>query len=395
MARSRSPIIPAKTKPSPLNEATVQPLLIREVSAIAVSVPLTKPVLMGGGQRFDRSESLIVRIEAHNGLVGWGEASAAPSMTGENLAGMVYAVKHYLAPRLMGKNGLDLPYQILTMGQGLIGNQGAKAACDIALHDLVGQYLQVPVVQLLGGKARESVLTQYQLGNPNIEQDIAEARHSWKKGYRFFKLKVGVKSVEQEILAAHKIRKALGPDALLCADANMGLSSAHAHAYVQGVASCGLMFLEQPFGDEDIEKMAELGRSSPVDLCADESIHGINNIFECHKAGPIKGVNHKTIKLGGLIQTQRAAIISDGLGLCVDLASKTGESSIAAAALTHLAYAIPNLHWGLNINNHYLQTDLVDNPLQQVNASVACPTGPGLGVRVNEKLIRAFTIIPH
>jgi muconate cycloisomerase len=70
-------------------------LIIRRVEAIAISMPLLKPVLMGGGQKFTHSESLIVRMEAANGVVGWGEASAAPSMTGDTLPGMVEAVDQF------------------------------------------------------------------------------------------------------------------------------------------------------------------------------------------------------------------------------------------------------------------------------------------------------------
>ena len=194
------------------------PLAIRRVEAIPVSIPLVKPVLMGGGQEFRRSESLVVRIETTNGLFGWGEASAAPTMTGDTLPGMVEAVEKYLAPRLIGQNALDRALLAHRMSQTLIGNTGAKAACDIALHDLAGKHLGVSVTDLLGGRARERVLALAQLGNAKVEQDIAEAKAKQRQGYGFFKLKVGVKPVEQEIESAYALREALGPDAVLCAD---------------------------------------------------------------------------------------------------------------------------------------------------------------------------------
>jgi L-alanine-DL-glutamate epimerase-like enolase superfamily enzyme len=88
----------------------------------------------------------------------------------------------------------------------------------------------------------------------------------------------------------------------------------------------------------------------------------------------------------------RAAIVADALGLSVDLASKTGESSLGAAAPLHLGYAIPNIDWGININNHYLEEDLVTKPLQQKDGGFACPVGPGLGVEVRENVIRKFSV---
>jgi len=377
----------------PAMRATARrPLLIHRVEAIPVSVPLVKPVLMGGGQRFDCSETLIVRATTRDGLTGWGEASAAPTMTGDTLAGMVSAVEHHLAPALIGENALNLSLLARKLSRTIIGNTGAKAACDIALHDLAGKYLGVPVVQLLGGKARETVLVQLQLGNPDIKQDIAEARAKWKQGYRFFKLKIGVKPVAAEIAAALAIRKTLGPTAALCADANMGMSHGDARAYVSGAAAAKLLFVEQPLRDNDLAGMQALSRASPIPLCADESLHSVESILECHRLGAIAGVNLKTIKLGGIAETCRAAAVSDALGLAVDLASKTGESSIAAAALTHIGYAIPNLDWGININNHYLATDLVRVPLKQQGGSVACPGGPGLGVEVNESAIQKFRV---
>ncbi len=370
------------------------PLIIRRVEAIPVSVPLKHPALMGGGQRYEESETLIVRIEARNGLIGWGEASAAPTMTGDTLPGMVAAVEHHLAALLIGENALDRARLARRLALAVIGNTGAKAACDVAIHDLVGKYLGVPLTDLLGGKARDSLIALYQLANPTVEQDIEEAKARRRAGYRFFKLKVGVKSVEAEIESAHALRKALGPDVMLCADANMGMTPANARKFVLGAPDADILFLEQPFRDYDLTNMLALARISPIPLCADESAHSLEAIMEWQRAGAIAGVNLKTIKLGGICAVMRAATVSDALGLAVDLACKTGESGIGAAALVHMGYAVPNLDWGININNHYLATDLVKQPVHQANGSVTCPAGPGLGVEVDEAALRRFRTKP-
>jgi muconate cycloisomerase len=383
-----------RKSPAAARSAKTAPLLIRRVDAIPVSVPLTQPVLMGGGQRYVESETLIVRIETANGVVGWGEASAAPTMTGDTLPGMVAAVERHLAARLIGQNALDRPLLSQRLAHAVIGNTGAKAACDIAVHDLAGRHLGVSVTDLLGGKARGSLLALSQLANATVEEDIVEAKAKKRAGYRFFKLKIGVKRVEEEIESAHALRKALGPDVLLCADANMGMTVANARKFVTGAAGADMLFLEQPLRDNDLAGMLALARMSPIPLCADESLHSIENIMDWQRAGAIAGVNLKTIKLGGIVATMRAAIVSDTLGLAVDLASKTGESSIGAAALVHLGYAIPNLDWGININNHYLATDLVKRPLQQKNGSVECPAGPGLGIEVDETALRKYRVKP-
>jgi L-alanine-DL-glutamate epimerase-like enolase superfamily enzyme len=88
--------MPQRKKPDSGGDAA--PLKIRRVEAIPMKLPLKKPMLMGGGQKFEHAETLVVRIEAHNGLVGWGEASAAPTMTGDTLAGMVAVRSRPLRP---------------------------------------------------------------------------------------------------------------------------------------------------------------------------------------------------------------------------------------------------------------------------------------------------------
>jgi muconate cycloisomerase len=365
-------------------------LTIRRVDPIPVVLPLKKPMLMGGGQRFEHAQTLLVRIEAANGLVGWGEASAAPTMTGDLLPGMVAAVKDHLAPLLIGRNALDRARLGREAAVAIIGNTGAKAACDLALFDLAGRHLGVSVVELLGGAVRDSVLTMCLLGNPDIAQDVADANAYRAQGYDSFKLKVGVKRVEEEIEAAFAVRKAIGPDAILCADANMGMTFANARRYVTGAADAGLAFLEQPFRDNDLNTTLALARVSPVPLCADESAHSLEHIMEWQRAGAIAGVNLKTIKLGGTAATLRAAVVSDAIGLAIVLASKIAESSIGTAGLVHLGYCIPNLDWGINPTSHYLAEDLVREALKPVSGSSPRPTNPGLGIDVDEDAVARF-----
>jgi muconate cycloisomerase len=360
------------------------------VDPIPVVLPLKKPILMGGGQRFERSQTLLVRIESAAGMVGWGEASAAPTMTGDLLPGMVAAVRDHLAPLLIGRNARDRARLGREAALALIGNTGAKAACDLALFDLVGRHLGVGIGELLGGSVRDSVLTMCLLGNPDIAQDVADASAYAAQGYRFFKLKVGVKAVEAEIEAARAVRAAVGAEAILCADANMGLTFANARRYVEGVADAGLAFLEQPFRDHDLANTLALARISPVPLCADESAHSLESIMEWHRAGAIGGVNLKTIKLGGTAAALRAAIVADSLGLAIDLASKIAESSIGTAGLVHLGYCVPNLDWGISPTSHYLADDLVREPLHPARGDCPRPRGPGLGVEVDERAVERY-----
>ncbi len=106
------------------------PLTIARVDAIPVALPLKKPVVMAG-ERIERSQSLLVRVEAANGLVGWGEASAAPLMTGDMLPGMVAAVADHLAPLVHGQDALNRAGLAARCAGALLHNTGAKCALDM------------------------------------------------------------------------------------------------------------------------------------------------------------------------------------------------------------------------------------------------------------------------
>ena len=169
-------------------------LRIERVEAIPVALPLRKPMVMAG-ERIEFAANLIVRIEAANGLVGWGEAASAPTMTGDLQAGMVAAVEQHLAPLLLGEDALGHAALARRCGHALHGNGGAKSAVDMALLDLVGRHVRLPVCDLLGGALRSAVRPMWLLGNKTVEEDIAEAADKRRAGFGFFKLKVGVKPV--------------------------------------------------------------------------------------------------------------------------------------------------------------------------------------------------------
>jgi muconate cycloisomerase len=367
------------------------PLIISRVDAIPVALPLVKPVVMAG-ERIERSRSLVVRIEASNGLVGWGEASAAPLMTGDLLAGMCAAVNDHLGPIVVGKNALERADLERRCAVALLHNTGAKCAVDMALNDLVGRHYGVPLADLFGGPLRSTLEPMYLLGNPKVDDDIREARDKLAEGWRFFKLKIGIKHPAEEAEAARKVRRELGEAVALCADANMGMTFDDAARFALGAREARLLFMEQPLHADDTEGMARLAQISPIPLNGDESLGSVSDLVSLHRAGAIRGANLKTIKMGGIAATVHAMHVCAALGLKINLAGKVAESSIAAAALLHLGSLAPNLDWGLNITQHYLAEDLTEKPIRIERGSVRCPTGPGLGLEVSEKRVLEFRI---
>jgi len=381
--------IDAELRAAPEGTHDRPPLVIQRVDAIPVALPLEKPMKMAG-VTITHAQNLLVRIEAKDGTVGWGEAASAPTMTGDTLGGLVAAARDHLAPLLIGQDAWQRPALVRRMRAALVGNTGAHSAVEMALLDLAGRAAQVPLIELVGGAVRSGVAPMWLLGNPTPEQDIAEARQREAAGFHFFKLKVGVKPLAAEIEGTLALRAALGSDVPLCADANCGFTVEAARRYLDGTRGANLLFLEQPLGQADLDGFAALARNAPVPLGVDESIHSLADI-DAHARAGAGGLSLKLIKLGGIGPALDAANLCRRLGLKVNVASKIAESSIAAAALVHLACAIPASDWGVSLTHFYLAEDLVKRPLPLGDGIVALPTGPGLGVDVDEAAVARFT----
>lgn len=372
-------------------EREMAPLRIRRVDAIAIAVPLTKPMLMAA-ETIAKADNLLVRLEADNGLLGWGEATVAPTMTGDTLPGMIAAVRQHLAPILVGADVRDRAALARRCQSSIVHNGGAKAAVEIALLDLAGKHFGVPCVDLIGGALRHSVENMWLLGNPDVGSDIAEAKRKVGEGYGYFKLKVGVKQVEAEIEAALQVRAELGPDVKLCADANTGWDVRKAQRYIRAVEQAGLLFLEQPLPNDQSGLMTALNRLGLLPICGDECIGDSQDILALGQAGGLAGVNLKLIKAGGVTPVLAAAALCKELGLSVTLAGKVAGTGISAAATLAAACASPVLDWGVNLTHVYLAEDIVREPLRVCSRAVELSLRPGLGVEVDEDVVNRFTV---
>jgi L-alanine-DL-glutamate epimerase-like enolase superfamily enzyme len=363
---------------------------IKSVEPIAVSLPMIKPVIMAG-EEVRRADNVLIRIEADDGLVGWGEAASAPTMTGETVASMVAAV-HHLVPVLAGREAHDIAGALAAMDGRMYGNRGAKAAIEIALHDLVGRATGRPVHALLGDKRRSRMAILGVIGGGDLAGDLRDAENKKTEGFAAFKIKVGVDTPDLDAERTRRICRMLGNGCLISADANQGFGTDEAIAFVQAVAGSGLDFFEQPVRAADLAGMAAVAAASDIAIGTDEGIHGLDDIRRHHERKAARGVSLKAIKLGGLRAVVEAARLCDRLGMSVNLACKTGESSIACAAALHVAAVIPEIAWGLTLTNGGLGDDVTPQPIRIDKGCASVLDRPGLGIDVDEDRVRRHRV---
>jgi muconate cycloisomerase len=324
-----------------------------------------------------------VRITADDGSVGWGEAASAPVMTGETLESIVTAV-HYLAPSLRGRDPADIEGALAAMDSRMYGNYGAKAAIEIALHDLAGKASGQPVHALIGAKKRSRLPLLAVVGGGDLDGDLADAEKKKAAGFTAYKIKVGVDTAEKDSARTRAVCKVLGSGLLISSDANQGFSTEQAIEYARKVQGCGLDFFEQPVEAADLAGMAAVAAAAgDVAIGADEGIHSLADIRRHQERKAARGVSLKAIKLGGLRGLAAAGALCDSLGMSVNVSCKTGESSVACAAALHVASVIPNIAWALTLTHIALAEDVTAQPIATARGHVEALDRPGLGIEVD------------
>ena len=230
-------------------------------------LPLKAPIKMSSVV-IDIAENIIVRIEDTDGTVGWGEATEAPTMTGESVPGMLAAVK-FLKPLMIGQEIEDLPHIHAMMDDLMYGNHGAKSAIEIALLDLAGKRDDKPLYEILGGKVRDEAPILTMLAGGDQDAEVANAKEQADQGFVAFKVKIGALSPERDLERSRAARDALGDKA---ASPQMPTKDTPGQSpyFSKGAADAGLDFMEQLVDYRDLDGMAACAQASKVPLGADE-----------------------------------------------------------------------------------------------------------------------------
>jgi muconate cycloisomerase len=364
---------------------------IKQIETLAVSLPMVKPLKMAF-EEVKSAENVLVRLETDGGVVGWGGAATAPTMTGETVQSMTAAIR-YLSPRVEGMPLDDISAIMARAHNYLYGNQSAKSVLEMALHDTLGRGMGKPVHDLLGTKRRSRIPILCMVGTgKGSAADVDEALRTRAEGHVAFKIKVGVADPRDDAARTRRICEALdgNGDLLICADANQGFTPEQAITYVQAVADTSLAFFEQPVAWNDLEGMARVAKASRVKIGCDEGLHSLEDVTRHHETGAASGFSLKTIKLGGMKPVYDAGVLCEKLGMKVNLASKFAETGISTAAVLHLAAALPAVDWGVAFSSQHLTDDILGTPHVFEGGHINVPTGVGLGIEVDEAKVRRY-----
>src|SRR5262245_25164162 len=337
-----------------------------------------------------RGDYVLVRLKDDSGKVGLGEASVTAVWSGETQTGTIAMIKEILGPIVVGADPFDVEWISRRMDKAAFANSFAKGAIEMALLDVQGQILGVPVYKLLGGHDAEAqargIRLKFVVGAVEPELAAQRAHRMVKQGWQAIKVKVGRHAHPQaDVDRLQAVREAIGKDAWLSVDANGGYTPDQAIWAAAHFEKVNVALFEQPTRRGDHVAMAEVRRRSGIPIMADESVFTPQDAIDIirHEAADVLSLYPG--KHGGIRATQHIAKIAEAAGIPCTIGSNL-EREVATAAMAHVTVCTANLQCerfpGDLIGPVYYEKSLTKEPLRYQADRLCVPEKPGLGVTV-------------
>ena len=312
---------------------------------------------------------VLTRIE-FDGVVGYGEASMPPYL-GESIE----SATRFLSSLDLGQ--FTDPFQmddILRYVDSVMpGNTAAKAAVDIALHDLVGKMMKQPWYKIWGFDPADTPNTSFTIGidTPEVvKQKVAEAAP-----YKILKVKLGMATDRQMIETICS-----ATNVPLCVDVNQGWTDrVKALETIHWLKENGVVFVEQPMAKTNIDDNAWLTQNSPLPIIGDESVQRLPDVIKAH--GVYSGINIKLMKCTGMREAHQMVTLARSLGMKVMIGCMT-ETSCAISAAAQLA---PKADWA-DLDGNLLISNDPYSGIQIVDGKVTLIDRPGVGLKVEKRV---------
>ena len=333
--------------------------------------------------------NVIVKIFTDVGIIGIGEAACD---TVEPVSVVKTMIDDHMAPRLIGKDPYDWKclIDLVSWDTARGATRFSTSGIDLALFDLIGKALGVPVYTLLGGCWRNKVLATIEVPRGSPEKMAEHCYEYYRKGVRGIKAKIG-SNPERDAECIQAIREKLGNDISLRADANCGYSVKEAIRFCSCVEKLDvdLELLEQPVVQHDLSGMKEVKDSTLIPISADESAYSLSQVQQIIKLNAVDIINTKCAKASGINGVVQWATLAESAGLDIQIGTEWGLGLKVAAKL-HLGGSIKNAHPAVEFTEFMIHDLLLKDPLTLTDGYLTIPNDPGLGLELDEDKLEEY-----
>jgi L-alanine-DL-glutamate epimerase-like enolase superfamily enzyme len=372
-------------------------LTISRIEAALCSVPLGRAVTQGLGQAV-RRDTVIVKVTTEGGLTGFGE-----SYNGRAPLAVAQTVNTTLRDLLTGMDAGQTVAAWDRFEQRVLASHGTCAGCvcamsgiDMALWDVKGKALGLPLHALLGGSPQPvpAYAGGFALGYQPPGALADEALACLGRGFTGVKVRLG-DTVRDDLARTAAVRAAVGEETLLFADANARYSVADARAAMPALAEARAAWLEEPFPPYQDRQYLELSRFAALPLAAGENCYTRYEFQRLIAGGSVSVIQPDLSRCGGVTEALRIAALASAAGLRVSTHGSHTGLNMAASVHVLASVANPGYFEGDGSPDNPLRTELCSASYELGPGGTAAPlTGPGLGVDVDEEFLRAHPLPP-
>ncbi len=300
-------------------------------------IPMVPFTIATGTMHF--AQNIFIRIHTDDGIIGVGECSAFPMISGETQNTCFELAKDF-AKLWKGKDALNIKERLNELYLFIAGNYTTKSAFDMALYDIAAKHAQLPLYQFLGGSKKE-IESDLTIGIDTPEAMASSAVDFVQKAVRMIKVKLG-KKPKEDVERIKQIREAAGDKVILRIDANQGWNYEEAVYALTELGKYDIQFCEQPMRKYNDELLPQLCKISPIPVMADESVFTHHDAERIIRNKACAYINIKFAKSGGINEAILINKVAEENNISCMLGSML-ESRLALTANVHLAMACDNI----------------------------------------------------
>jgi L-alanine-DL-glutamate epimerase-like enolase superfamily enzyme len=364
-------------------KAAAKRLKIKDVEIYYFDIALVEPFTISLGTVYS-SNGVLIRVLTDSGIIGIGESSPFQPITGETQQTNVEVAKN-IREMLKGKDPLAIEDANKLFGGFLHSNPSIVAAFDMALYDILGKVVGLPVFRLLGGD-KTTFETDVTTGIDTPEKMVKSAKDHIAAGFKILKVKIG-QDPDQDVARLQAIRDAIGYDYSIRIDANQGYTVPQAIYALRHMEKFKIQCCEQPVVFSDIPGMRQVREESPIPIMADETLFFPTDAIRLIKADACDYFNIKLMKSGGITNSVKISMIAEAANIRCMLGCMN-ETRIALTAAAHVHGARRNIIFA-DLDGYFSHTiDPVIDGMKVQNGIVTIPEKPGLGVDIDPAYLK-------
>ena len=368
---------------------------ITKVRIDSLAVPLPHPYQLSKEYGiFSTATPIVVAVETDEGITGYGECDPWPLFTGDSVESAGLVIAKHLAPMLIGKDPTNINEIHRLMDASIRNQHLAKSALDMAVHDILGKALHVPVHTLLGGSRRDKLRCMWSIGGSTPEESAQDVLRAKEAGYYGCMIKIGGPDYKLDADRTRAVREAVGRDYPLIVDANQGWDVDTAIRYWKRIRDCDIAFFEQPLQSWDVQGMAKVRRAIDIPLSADEGVMTMQDARNLIQAEAVDVFSIKVTKNGGIAPAKAICELAAAHGVQVFFNSMI-EEGITQAASLQIAATCSNIVTTIGhafFSPMRLQSDICSYHtfLKPEEGTVYVPQAPGLGIEIDENTLDGY-----